>query len=313
MYLLWTEILCSFYSYGWYKFCICDLSNQFFSMTVHRVLVIWKEKCSHVCKCSSLFIVLAFTHMDSVHRKSKPTPWTMTPGLTTYVFWKRTETWSRSERRMRGPLPMSHLPKSAFLPCSVCVCVSVCMCVHVCVCACVWLCVCACVRRGVCVCVCAHSCVCVYVCVVCVCVCVCMCVCVWDGGHMHTCACMCVCVCTLLMVHMSVYMNMYVRMHACMCMCDPCEWHIEGSRPEWCISSMIYSRDTPFCLETLDMDLFVEVVGDWSHSQFWLDVLLTFSWYKLFVMNACVWTKLCHLVTILKHLSVQTQTYLPVQ
>ena len=22
--------------------------------------------------------------------------------------------------------------------------------------------------------------------------------------------------------------------------------HIEGSRPEWCISSMIYSRDTPF-------------------------------------------------------------------
>ena len=30
-------------------------------------------------------------------------------------------------------------------------------------------------------------------------------------------------------------------------------FHIEGSRPEWCISSMIYSRDTPFCSETLDM------------------------------------------------------------
>ena len=31
--------------------------------------------------------------------------------------------------------------------------------------------------------------------------------------------------------------------------------HIEGSWPEWCISSMIYiySRDTPFWLETLDM------------------------------------------------------------
>ena len=28
---------------------------------------------------------------------------------------------------------------------------------------------------------------------------------------------------------------------------------IEGSRPEWCISSMIDSGDTPFWLETLDM------------------------------------------------------------
>ena len=28
--------------------------------------------------------------------------------------------------------------------------------------------------------------------------------------------------------------------------------NIKGSRPEWCISSMIYSRDTPFWLETLD-------------------------------------------------------------
>ena len=31
--------------------------------------------------------------------------------------------------------------------------------------------------------------------------------------------------------------------------------NIEGSRPEWCISSMIYSGDTPFWLETLDMYL----------------------------------------------------------
>ena len=29
--------------------------------------------------------------------------------------------------------------------------------------------------------------------------------------------------------------------------------YIEGSRPEWCISSMIYSGDTPFWSETLDM------------------------------------------------------------
>ena len=29
--------------------------------------------------------------------------------------------------------------------------------------------------------------------------------------------------------------------------------YIEGSRPEWCISSMIYSRDTPFWSGTLDI------------------------------------------------------------
>ena len=29
--------------------------------------------------------------------------------------------------------------------------------------------------------------------------------------------------------------------------------NIEGSRPEWCISSMIYSRDTPFWLETVEI------------------------------------------------------------
>ena len=28
--------------------------------------------------------------------------------------------------------------------------------------------------------------------------------------------------------------------------------HTEGSQPEWCISNMIYSRDIPFCSETLD-------------------------------------------------------------
>ena len=40
--------------------------------------------------------------------------------------------------------------------------------------------------------------------------------------------------------------------------------NIEGSRPQWCISRMIYSGDTPFWLETLDMgmvsSLFVLVV-----------------------------------------------------
>ena len=28
--------------------------------------------------------------------------------------------------------------------------------------------------------------------------------------------------------------------------------HIEGFRPKWCISTMIYSRDTPFWSEILD-------------------------------------------------------------
>ena len=32
-----------------------------------------------------------------------------------------------------------------------------------------------------------------------------------------------------------------------------CGTHIKGSRPEWCISNMIYSRDTPFWTETLDI------------------------------------------------------------
>ena len=32
------------------------------------------------------------------------------------------------------------------------------------------------------------------------------------------------------------------------------QWdNIEGSRPEWCISSMIYSRDTPFWSGTLNI------------------------------------------------------------
>ena len=39
--------------------------------------------------------------------------------------------------------------------------------------------------------------------------------------------------------------------------------HIEGSRPEWCISSIIYSRDTPFWSETLDMQLSEQIhLGD---------------------------------------------------
>ena len=42
-------------------------------------------------------------------------------------------------------------------------------------------------------------------------------------------------------------------------------FYFEGSRPEWCISSMIYGRDTPFWLDTLEYfppnDLYCCFVG----------------------------------------------------
>ena len=40
--------------------------------------------------------------------------------------------------------------------------------------------------------------------------------------------------------------------HAQNNICNTC-WHIEGSGPEWCISSMLYSEDTPFWPGTLDL------------------------------------------------------------
>ena len=36
-----------------------------------------------------------------------------------------------------------------------------------------------------------------------------------------------------------------------------CYFHFEGSGPEWRISSMIYSRDTPFWSETLDLQDYI--------------------------------------------------------
>ena len=36
----------------------------------------------------------------------------------------------------------------------------------------------------------------------------------------------------------------------------------KGSRPEWCISSMIYSRDTPFWLGTVDIPTFSTLVSE---------------------------------------------------
>ena len=42
---------------------------------------------------------------------------------------------------------------------------------------------------------------------------------------------------------------------------------IESSQPEWCISSMIYSRDTPFWPGTLDRDRLVGLVVKASASR----------------------------------------------
>ena len=38
-------------------------------------------------------------------------------------------------------------------------------------------------------------------------------------------------------------------------------YNFEGSQPEWCISSMIYSRDTPFWPGTLDVMLEIHHSG----------------------------------------------------
>ena len=45
------------------------------------------------------------------------------------------------------------------------------------------------------------------------------------------------------------------------------QWeHTEGSWPEWCISSMIYSRDTPFWSGTLDICMFV-LLSTWQNDK----------------------------------------------
>ena len=45
----------------------------------------------------------------------------------------------------------------------------------------------------------------------------------------------------------TAYMNKNIHKHM------DVHAYFEGSRPEWCISSMIHSGDTPFWLETLDL------------------------------------------------------------
>ena len=50
--------------------------------------------------------------------------------------------------------------------------------------------------------------------------------------------------------------------------------HFEGSQPEWCISSRIYSRDTPFWPETLEN--FVFLLSSSSSSLLYFSFLLPF-------------------------------------
>ena len=113
-------------------------------------------------------------------------------------------------------------------------------------------------------------------CIDCVCVCVCVCVCEAQliqkvrkvGKRMEqvcfvgacfqgVCVCLCVCVFT---VGQDYFTLIFHVSHI----------NIEGSRPEWCISSMIYGRDTPFWSGTLDM---------------WLNKLNDRSLFALFLPN----------------------------
>ena len=72
--------------------------------------------------------------------------------------------------------------------------------------------------------------------------------------------------------------------------------HIEGSRPEWCISNMIYSRDRPFWLETLDIEL-SEKICPWDMLACCCDVkqpvnknnIVIFLPYFFLSVICCVW------------------------
>ena len=55
---------------------------------------------------------------------------------------------------------------------------------------------------------------------------------------------------------MYVHTHTHTHTHTHRALCKAYSIHdIEGSRPEWCISSMVYNRDTPFWLETPDIQI----------------------------------------------------------
>ena len=64
-------------------------------------------------------------------------------------------------------------------------------------------------------------------------------------------------------------------------------FNVEGSRPEWCISSMIYSGDTPFWSETLDMfDLVAKQLMQLLASQLTNMVVGSILWFNMFDLVA---------------------------
>ena len=67
------------------------------------------------------------------------------------------------------------------------------------------------------------------------------------------------------------------------------EAYIEGSKPEWCISSMIYrSRDAPFWLETLDTRCYMtQVCSDYGDFVVW-DILCECVFVLIHACDVCV-------------------------
>ena len=68
--------------------------------------------------------------------------------------------------------------------------------------------------------------------------------------------------------------------------------YIEGSRPEWCIPSMIYSRDTPFWLGILDIWPLLIKSDHWSTS--WLSCLFDCFSVACGCRDRCGRNNLCH-------------------
>ena len=63
------------------------------------------------------------------------------------------------------------------------------------------------------------------------------------------------------------------------------QWHFEGSWPEWCISSVIYSRDTTFWSGTVDLvcDLVLESNNGLNASSLSFALLLTAFYITFFL------------------------------
>ena len=64
---------------------------------------------------------------------------------------------------------------------------------------------------------------------------------------------------------------------------EKCQWegeYIEGFRPEWYISTMIYSRDAPFWSETFDI-YYCIFLGGWTKtSKTIIEVLIVYAYMK---------------------------------